>query len=75
MFLFQNIYNLQSDLILFFFVGTSTPTGKFFGTCAVLASHEDGPTWASILKFVHDDGNVKPTYNLGDGAKAIHRAL
>ena len=54
--------------------GTSSPTGRFFGACAVLASHEDSKTWAAIYKFVHDYNNIVPSFQLGDGAKAITKA-
>ena len=56
-----------------FFSGTSTPTGKFFATCAVLASHEDSATWSTIYQFIHDS-DIHPAYQLGDGAKAITNA-
>ena len=57
-----------------YIAGTSSPTGRFFGSCAILASHEDSETWAAIYKFVHDYNNIVPTYQLGDGAKAITKA-
>ena len=53
--------------------GTSSPTGKFFGVCAALASHEDSSTWTTIYKFMHDE-SILPSYHLGDGAKAITNA-
>ena len=65
---FQNFYHN------FYILGTSTPTGRFFATCAVLASHEDTQTWATIYKYLHVDVNLKPTFVLGDGAKAITNA-
>lgn len=57
----------------FHILGTSTPTGRFFATCAVLSSHEDSASWAKIYQFIHDAG-IKPTFQLGDGAKAITKA-
>ena len=56
-----------------FVVGTSSPTGKFFGTCAVISSHEDTPAWSSIFNYLRDYG-LKPRYSLGDGAKAMSKA-
>ena len=56
-----------------FVVGTSSPTGKFFGTCAVISSHEDTPAWSSIFNYLHDYG-LKPRYSLSDGAKAMSKA-
>ena len=50
--------------------GTSTPTGKFYGCCAVLSSHEDGPAWTEIYKYVRNLGFI-PSSHMGDGAKAI----
>ena len=54
--------------------GTSSPTGQFFGSCAVLASHEDRKTWAAIYKLVHEYNNIFPSFQLGDVAKAITKA-
>lgn len=54
-------------------LGTSTPQGKFFGTCDVLSSHEDEGAWASIYKFIKES-NINPSYYMGDGAKAISNA-
>jgi hypothetical protein len=48
-------------------------TGKFFASCVVLSSHEDALAWSEIYQYVHDLG-VKPSYHMGDGAKAISKA-
>ena len=53
--------------------GTSSPTGRFFASFAVLASHEDTDTWSTIYQFVKDLG-VNPEFQMGDGAKAITKA-
>ena len=59
--------------IYIYISGTSTPTGRFFPSSCVLSSHEDSAAWAQIYKFVRDS-NIKPSYQLGDGAKAITNA-
>ena len=38
-----------------------------------MSSHEDTSAWSNIYKFVHNS-NIKPAYQLGDGAKAITNA-
>ena len=53
--------------------GTSTPTGRFFASCAVLSSHEDSSAWTKVYQFVKDS-NINPSFQLGDGAKAITNA-
>jgi hypothetical protein len=53
-----------------FVLGTSSPTGRFFATCVVLASHEDKQGWASIYRYVSSLDN-----HLADGAKAITKAI
>ena len=68
-----NISYAFQNCLIHIFAGTSSPTGKFFGTCAVLSSHEDTPAWASIFNFIRDSG-IKPRYSMGDGAKAISKA-
>ena len=57
-----------------FVLGTSSPTGRFFATCVVLASHEDTEGWASIYRYVSSLDN-HPKYHLADGAKAITKAI
>jgi hypothetical protein len=39
----------------------------------VLSSHEDSASWAKIYQFVKDS-NIQPTFQMGDGAKAITNA-
>ena len=56
-----------------FVEGTSSTTGKFFGTCSVISSHKDEKAWVSIYKFIQSCG-INPRYNIGDGAKAITNA-
>ena len=46
--------------------------GKFFGSMAVLSSHEDSETWRGVYQYVHDL-NIHPKFRMSDGAKAITR--
>lgn len=68
-----SVWNLFSQSYCFFYSGTSSPTGKFFGTCAVLSSHEDAPAWTEIYKFISSLG-IKPKNHMGDGALALTKA-
>ena len=56
-----------------FVAGTSTPTGKFFGSLVVLSSHEDTTAWANIYRYIRDLEKF-PTFRMGDGAKEITKA-
>ena len=57
----------------FFVSGRSTPTGKFFGTHCMLASHEDTKAWAESYRFLKNMGIV-PKFRMGDGAQEITNA-
>ena len=56
------------------FSGTSSSTGRFFASSAVIASHEDTKAWSSIYRYV-SSLNINPTFHLADGAKAITKAI
>ena len=53
--------------------GTSTPTGKFHPSSAVLVSHEDTWAFASVYKFFHDQ-EIYTKFRMADGAKEITKA-
>ena len=53
--------------------GTSTPTGKFFATHCMLASHEDTKAWAESYRFLKNM-DIIPKYRMGDGAQEITNA-
>ena len=53
--------------------GTSTPTGKFFATHCMLASHEDTKAWAESYRFLKNM-DIIPKYRMGDGAQEISNA-
>ena len=36
--------------------GFTSSTGIFFGTMAVLSSHEDSESWREVYNFIHDQG-------------------
>ena len=58
-----------------FICGVTSLTGKFFGSFAVLSTHEDVKNWKNVFEFVHSyaEGNHFKFF-MGDGAKAITRA-
>ena len=53
--------------------GTSTPTGNFFATHCMLASHEDTKAWAESYRFLKNM-DIIPKYRMGDGAQEISNA-
>ena len=54
-------------------VGVSSAQGKFFGSFAVLSSHEDTEAWKEIYSFVHRQ-DIHPRYRMADGAQSITKA-
>ena len=65
-------YRLTWQGYPFFVSGRSTPTGKFFPSHVLLASHEDTRAWETSYKFVKKI--AIPKYRMGDGAQEITNA-
>ena len=57
-----------------FAFGSSSSTGSFFGSGAILGSHEDHKAWEFLFQFVKKQ-NVEPKINLSDGDNAITKGL
>ena len=72
-FLLSHHYRLLWQGFPFFVSGTSTPTGKFFPTHCMLASHEDTKAWEESYRFLKNM-DIIPKYRMGDGAQEITNA-
>ena len=53
--------------------GVTSATGKFFGSMAVVSSHEDTEAWKELFNFVHSLG-AHFQFRMADGAKEITKA-
>ena len=66
-------YRLNWNRYPVMIVGVSSAQGKFFGSFAVLSSHEDTEAWKEIYSFVHRQ-DIHPRYRMADGAQSITKA-